>query len=148
MKTFVDASGKTWNVALNLESAMRVKDLAEVDLLQPEAGEPPLITRIGTDEYLLAKVLLALLSDQFEQNGVTEAEVKRAFDGRTFADAQRAFYAELSDFFQSRGRGDRAKAVLKQAEILGLAVAAAERRVEQIDAAAKVDGAMSGLSPE
>ena len=41
---------------------------------------------------------------------------KRAgFDGATLLAAQKAFYEELVDFFRSRGRADRARAVETQA---------------------------------
>ena len=44
MKTFTDAAGRTWTIALNLGTAMAVKDKLGVDLLQPEDGDPPVLT--------------------------------------------------------------------------------------------------------
>jgi len=41
MKTFTDTAGRTWAISLNLGTAMAVKDKLGIDLLQPEAGEPP-----------------------------------------------------------------------------------------------------------
>ena len=81
MKTFTDAAGRTWSISLNLGTALKVKDALGVDLLQPEQGEPPLLTRLGTDELLLGQVLCALLGDQFEVHKVTEADVRAGFDG-------------------------------------------------------------------
>jgi len=43
-------------------------------LLQPEAGDPPLLTRLGTDEMLLGEVLCAMLEGQFVTHKVTEAK--------------------------------------------------------------------------
>ncbi len=147
MKTFKDSTGRDWKISLTLGSAMAVKDLLGVDLLQPEQGDPPLLTRLGTDEMLLGEVLCALLADQFEANGVDGPEVRRAFDGKTLLAAQTAFYDELIDFFRSRGRTDRSTAVAKQAEMIKLAVAKLQANIESIDAAEVISGAMSGSSP-
>ncbi len=155
MKTFTDAAGRTWSISLTLGSAMAVKDRLKVDLLQPEVGYPPLLTRLGTDEILLGEVLCALLEDQFENHNVTAADVRRAFDGKTLLAAQTAFYEELIDFFRSRGRADRATAAAKQQAIIRKATEAVGMRIEQMDVDAMVDeaiprtsGKTSGTSPE
>ena len=88
MKTFNDAAGRTWTVALTLGTAMHVKAKLDVDLLQVEVGDPPLLTRLGTDEMLLGEVLCALLEPQFDAHKVTAEDVKNAFDGRTLLAAQ------------------------------------------------------------
>jgi len=159
MKTFTDAAGRTWTIALNLGTAMAVKDAVGVDLLQPEmpyrdpssseasAKEEPLLTRLGTDEMLLGEVLCALLGDQFETHNVTDAQVRAGFDGNTLLAAQKAFYEELVDFFRSRGRADRAKAVAKQMALIDAAVTAMETRIDGLDVDQLIHGAMSGESP-
>jgi len=143
MKTFTDAAGRTWTISLNLGTAMAVKDSLGVDLLQPEAGDPPLLTRLGTDEMLLGEVLCALLADQFEAHNVSDADVRTSFDGATLLAAQKAFYEELVDFFRSRGRADRARAVEAQAAMIEVAVKAIEERIGGMDVQAVVDGAMA-----
>ena len=155
MKTFQDAKNRTWTIELNLGTAMQVKQHfaalnppQPVDLLTPEDGDPPLITRIGIDEYLLAEIICVLIQPQFEKANITEAEVRLSFDGRTMLGAQKAFYDELTDFFQSRGRTDRAKAVAKHQALIENAIALVERKVDAIDVDDKISGAMSGLSPE
>lgn len=148
MKTFTDASGRTWTIALNLGAAMAVKSKLAIDLLQPEQGDPPLLTRLGTDEMLLGEVLLCLLEGQFDAHGVTEADVVAAFDGRTLLAAQQAFYEEYVDFFQGRGRADRAAAVQKQSRMIEAAIKAVQMRIGQIDIDTAIRGAMSGASPE
>jgi hypothetical protein len=153
MKTFTDAAGRTWTLALTLGTAMRVKSKLDIDLLQPEAGDPPLLTRLGTDEMLLGEVLCAMLEGQFEAHKVTGDDVRAAFDGRTLLAAQEAFYQELEDFFRMRGRGDRALAVAKQKALIEAAIKAAETRIGALDIEAAVRatgirGATSGASPE
>lgn len=148
MKTFNDAAGRTWSIALTLGTALQVKNKLAIDLLQPEAGEPPLLTRLGTDEMLLGEVLCALLESQFDAHKVTETDVRNAFDGKTLLAAQKAFYDELTDFFQSRGRMDRAKAVAAQAALIEKATAAIEEKIDTMDLDQLVDGALSGNWPE
>lgn len=167
MKTFTDAAGRTWTLSLTLGSAMHVKDRLSVDLLAPEAppqGDPdgpPLLTRLGTDELLLGQVLCALLEGQFETHKVTDADVRAAFDGATLLAAQKAFYEEMVDFFQARGRTDRARAVAKQMALIDAAIAAVTTRIDAFDPRTLIDhamddamaipgghGAMSGASPE
>ena len=147
MKTFTDAAGRTWTLTLTLGTAMKVKAKLDVDLLQPEAGDPPLLTRLGTDELLLGEVLCALLEGQFEAHKVTEDDVRAAFDGQTLLAAQKAFYEEMIDFFRSRGRNDRAKAVAKQMAMIEAAVTAVETRIDALDIDQAIRGAMSGASP-
>ena len=147
MRIFSDASGRDWQIALTLGSAARVKDALSVDLLQPESGDPPLLTRLGTDELLLGEVICCLLGDQFEKHKVTAEEVSDSFDGKTLLAAQSAFYEELIDFFLNRGRGDRAKMVAAQAKVIEVAVKAAEARIDAMDVDQAVSGVMSGDSP-
>ena len=148
MKTFTDTAGRTWTLSLTLGTAMAVKAKLDVDLLQPEAGDPPLLTRLGTDEMLLGEVLCCLLERQFETHKVSEDDVRAAFDGQTLLAAQKAFYEELIDFFRSRGRNDRAKAVAKQMAMIDAAVTAIETRIDGIDIDETIRGAMSGESPD
>ena len=161
MKTFTDAAGRTWTLALNLGTAMAVKAKLDIDLLQPEAprnGDPdgqPLLTLLGTDEMLLGEVLCAMLEGQFEAHKVDADDVRAAFDGRTLLAAQKAFYEELIDFFRYRGRNDRAKAVAKQMAMIDAAVLAVETRIDALNieqtihnAMSTTPGAMSGASPD
>lgn len=164
MKTFTDAAGRTWTLTLTLGTAMKVKAKLDIDLLQPEAGDPPLLTRLGTDEMLLGEVLCAMLEGQFETHKVTDEDVRAGFDGQTLLAAQKAFYEELIGFFRSRGRNDRAKAVTKQMAMIEAAVTAIETRIDGIDIDETIRtavsqsnrtavsesnrGAMSGASPD
>ena len=152
MKTFTDAAGRTWTLTLTLGTAMKVKAKLDIDLLQPETGDPPLLTRLGTDEMLLGEVLCAMLEGQFETHKVTDDDVRAAFDGQTLLGAQKAFYEELIGFFRSRGRNDRAKAVAKQMAMIDAAVTAVETRIDALDIEATISsaltpGPMSGASP-
>jgi hypothetical protein len=143
MKTFTDAANRTWSITLNLGTAMAVKAKLDIDLLQPEAGDPPLLTRLGTDEMLLGEVLCAMLEGQFVTHKVTDADVRNSFDGQTLLAAQKAFYEELIDFFRSRGRTDRAKAVAKQMAMIDAAVTAIETKIDGISVEETIATAMT-----
>lgn len=156
MTTFHDTRGRAWDLRLTIGTARRVQDATGVNLLEPEVGDPPLLTRLGTDEMLLARVICAMLGDQFERYDLDEAAVYDAFDGKTILAAQDAFYEELIDFFRQRGRATRASAVERQRTLLAKADRAGEARIERIDLDGVVDsamsraesGGMSGCSPE
>jgi len=147
MKTFTDTANRTWSISLTIGSAMRVKDTLGVDLLQPEEGDPPHLTRLGTDEILLGKVIACLLAGQFESHKISEADVLASFDGQTLCAAQTAFYEELISFFQLRGRTDRAKAAEKQLKMIEAGVKAVETKLDGIDVDETIRGVMSGASP-
>jgi hypothetical protein len=148
MKTFNDAAGRTWVIALNLGTALHVKSKLGIDLLRPEDGDPPLLTQLSTDEMLLGEVLCALLEPQFEKHRVTDVDVRMAFDGTTLLAAQKAFYEELVDFFRSRGRTDRAQAVAAQSRLIDKATVAIEAKITEMDMDRLIDGALSGTLPE
>ena len=146
MREFSDSQGRPWKLALTLGTAMQVKSALGIDLLAPEVGDPPLLTRLATDEFLLGSVICQLLIGQMEAQKVTAEDVQAAFDGATMMAATEAFFAETADFFQSRGRPDRATAVRKQTALIAAAVALANERVEAVDLTAAL-GELSGASP-
>ena len=148
MHIFKDNAGRDWSLSLTIGNAMLVKDRLGVDLLQPEVGDPPLLTRLGTDEMLLAQVIAALLESQFELHKVDTAQVYQCFDGPTFARAHEAFYKELIDFFHQRGRQDRAAAVEKQKQVIIAGTKAAETKVGGINIDAVIDRAMKKVDEE
>jgi len=145
MQTFKDSNNRNWSLTLTIGSAIKIKERLEIDLLQPEVGDPPLLTRLGTDEILLAEVIAALLEDQFELHKFDKQQVYESFDGPTFARAHEAFYRELIDFFQQRGRQDRAKAVEKQMKMISAGVKAAMARIDGIDVDAVVTEALGKI---
>ena len=92
MKTFTDAAGRTWTITLNLGTALAVKDKLGVDLLQPEAGDPPLLTRLGTDELLLCDVIYCLLQPHAGRRGVSDEQFGEALGGEAILAAGRGLF--------------------------------------------------------
>ena len=148
MQIFKDNAGRDWTISLTIGTAMAVKDRHGIDLLQPELGDPPLLTRLGTDEMLLAQVIASLLESQFEHHKVDAAEIYNSFDGDTFARAHEAFYREMIDFFRKRGREDRAKAVEKQKAMLEAAIQAARTRIDGLDVETVIEQTLGKISGE
>ena len=139
MKTFTDNAGRTWTISLTLDAAKRVKGLLTVNLLELEAGDPPLLTRLGTDVILLCDVIFALVKPQADAAGVTDAQFGAALGGEVILAAQTAFYEELVDFFRKLGRSDLAKAVSAQRRMIDLAVQRIETRIDRLDLEAVID---------
>ena len=148
MTPFTDSQNRSWGISLTIGSAKRVRDVLDVDLLQPEFGDPPLLTRLGTDRMLMAEVISCLLTDEYEAKGVDEADILAAFDGPTILAAQTAFYSEYADFFLSSGRTDLAKAVAKQTAMIEAGIEAVAERIDGMDVDEVISGVMSGGSPD
>jgi len=146
MKTFTDNAGRTWTVSLTIDAAKRVKGLLNVNLLEPEAGDPPLLTRLGTDVILLCDVVFALIKPQADAAGVTDEQFAAALGGDVILAAQTAFYEELVDFFRKLGRTDLAKAVDAQQRMIDLAVRQIETRIDRLDLEATIESALGAVS--
>lgn len=106
---------------------MRVKSKLDIDLIDIEQGNPPLIQRLGTDDLLIAQILEALLEKQIND---TDENLYDLFDGETLIKAQTAFYEELSDFFRKSGKTHKAGMIGKMVELMQAAIAEATEKVE------------------
>jgi len=138
MKAFTDNAGKTWSIAMTIDSVKRVRDLLSVNLVEPEAGEPPLLTRLGTDEILLCDVVYCLIKPQADTLGVTDEDFGRALGGDAILAAQTALYEELVDFFQKRGRPDRARAVAAQKTMIEMAIESVRMKLDAMNPQAEL----------
>jgi len=139
MKTFTDSTGRSWNIKLDISAAKRIKEVFGVDLLQPEAGQPPLLTQLGTDEILLCDIIYVLVKSQAEKAGISDEKFGSALGGDVILAAQTALYEEMIDFFQLRGRTDRATAVAKQKRVIELAIKKIETKIEHLDLETMID---------
>lgn len=139
MKTFVDTAGRTWTIALTIDAAKRVKGLLDVNLLELEAGDPPLLTRLGTNVILLCDVIFALVKPQADAAGVTDEQFGAALGGEAILAAQTALYEELVHFFRGLGRSDLAKAVEAQRRMIDMAVSRIETRIDKLDLEAAIE---------
>ena len=148
MKKFKDSKNKEWEIALTIGSARRTLDLTGINLLEPESGDPPVLTRLGTDEILLCNVIYSLCKSQADESDISDEAFGLRLGGEAILAAQEAFYAELIDFFRSRGRADRAVAVEKQMKLILLAVKKVSTVIERLDIEAEVSRAGNELERE
>ena len=146
MKIFTDATNRQWEIALTIGSAKRVKSLLGIDLLQPESGDPPLLTRLGTDEVLLCDIIYCLVKPQADVVGVSDEQFGELLGGDVILAAQTALYEELIDFFQQRGRTDRSRAVAAQKQMIELAIQNADQQIAKIDLNAALSQTSGSLS--
>jgi hypothetical protein len=151
MKSFTDNKSRVWSIDMTIGSVKRVKSALGVDLLELEAGDPPLLTRLGTDTILVCDIVRSLLEPQLKTANITADEFDSALGGAVIASLFDAFYEALSDFFQSRSQPLRSKMILAQRQLILLAAKRGEAMVDAMDMEAIIDGAFgkaSTRSPE
>ncbi len=95
MRTFTDAAGRTWTVAVTVDAVKRVRDLLGEDLLDIERVFP----RLLADPILLCDVVYCVCKPQADAQKITDVDFARAMAGQTIAQAKKALIEELVDFF-------------------------------------------------
>jgi len=161
MKTFRDTAGQEWTIALTIGAAKRLRDLAGIDLLALDAGDPPLATRLTTDVILAVDALFVAIKPQADALGVTDEQFGERLGGTAAKDGLAALFEEMADFYQSLGRGDLARGITTQRTIMLQATERAEKALERAtpailkatadrqtaDLESAIAGATSGNSP-
>ena len=110
MKSFRDREGREWTPAVTVGSIKRVRAALEIDLMQPQAGVPPLVARLHVDPVLLIDTIYLLCKPEADARSLTDEEFGRAVgDGETAWQAYEAFAGNLVDFFRQLHRGELAQ---------------------------------------
>ena len=143
MKTFTDNAGRTWSLAVNVDSIKRVKSLLGVDLMESVDGK--LLERLTSEPVLLCDVVYALVKPQADAAGVKDEDFGRSMAGDAIDVATQALLEDLVDFFPSRRRTLLASVLAKMKKLDGLATQAATDRLERIDLAKLMDDAIADL---
>lgn len=146
MKTFKDTSDREWSLELNITAVKRVKSLLDVDLIALEVGNPPLLTRLGTDVILLCDIIYVLIKPQADQRDVSDEQFGASLGGGAILAAQSALYEELVLFFQGLGRTDLAEALKTQKQIVDLAVNRIKMKIQSLDLEKELDKTIGNLS--
>lgn len=102
MAKFTDARQRTWVVALDVQTAKRVKTTLGVDLLDVGNGE--LYARLASDPETIVDVLHCLLQDDCQRLQIDAVEFARGLCGDVLDAASAALLEALCDFFPSRRR--------------------------------------------
>ena len=155
MQTFKDATGRSWDIAIDVNAIKRVQGLVGVNLaeiIEPQRGHAaPLLSELQNDIVLLCDVIYALVKRQADEREISDEEFGRLLDGDTITAAHEAFWLELLGFFQKLpNRQAHVRAIEKQHAFVTAAIAAAEQQIQDFDVdqeVARVFGELSTSSP-
>lgn len=145
MKQFKDAKGETWSVTVNGGTIKRALDVLKVDLGDPLAGKPPLLTRFDTDIAFKVDLIYVACLPEAEKRGVKDVEFAERLEGDALYAASEAFLEALADFFQCLRRTHVVRAIGKQREVVERAVEMADQAIGGEEFNAKVDAELKEL---
>ena len=128
MKTFNDNAARSWTVQVNVDAIKRVRDLAQVNLLEVVEGK--LLERLISDPILLCDVIYCLCKPEADTKNVSDADFGRAMAGDAIDGATTALLEDLVDFFPQAKRRVLAKALAKLQKLQTAALAAVETRLD------------------
>jgi hypothetical protein len=128
MKTFCDNAGRTWTVQVNVDAIKRVRDLAQVNLLEVVEGK--LLERLISDPVLLCDVIYSLCKPETDAKSVSDVDFGKAMGGDAIDGGTTALLEELVDFFPQAKRRVLAKALAKLRKLETAALAAVETRLD------------------
>lgn len=146
MKTFRTSDKAEWQLSLTVSAAKRAKDLAKIDLLALEQGDPPLLSRLGTELMLVCEAVYAIVQPQAKERNLDAEQFGELFDSAVIQAAVAAFWEELIDFFLKLGRTDTVTAIRAQMKVVELTVAGVDARLEAIDLESLVSQALGSSS--
>lgn len=131
MKSFKDVNGKDWIISISVGSIKRVRDLLGINLL--DCIKSNLIDDLKSDPITLVDVLFCLCKEQADKAGISDINFGEAMAGDALEQATDAFLEELINFFPSQKRELLAKAMEKVREAEKVAMARAEKQLEELD---------------
>lgn len=104
MKSFIDKNGETWDLELNIGTAMRLQSRLNINIencINLDSNKPKeisLLERITEDSILLFNIIYVLCETQVRERGLTEEEFAERFSGDTIAAATDALLDEIENF--------------------------------------------------
>jgi hypothetical protein len=113
MRQFKDNAGRQWEVAVNVATVKRVRDVLAVDLLTVLDDDGKLLDRLADDPVFLVDVLYVLCSEQAKGAGVTDEQFGQAMAGQAIDAAATALLEDLADFFPAARRTVLGRAIAK-----------------------------------
>ncbi|MBA2481228.1 MAG: hypothetical protein H0V44_11245 [Planctomycetes bacterium] len=128
MRTFTDATGRAWSIAITVDTLKRVRALVQIDLLDVLGGH--LLETLSSDPVVLCDVLFAAVKPEADARQVSDVDFGRAMAGDAIEQATRALLDDLVDFFPQPKRRLLAKALGKLTTWQAKALDAAEQRLD------------------
>lgn len=95
MKTFRDAVGREWQIALNIHTLTRIRDGVGLNLARP--GQD--LAGVICDDLTFAAILWEIVRDQAKQLGLSQEQFLTALTGEILEQAKPLFVEELVSFF-------------------------------------------------
>jgi hypothetical protein len=111
MKTFVDATGKTWTVTINTNAIKRAKETSGVSLVDIVNGD--LYGRLLLDPVLVCDVAYGVCKPEADARKFTREDFNAALVGDAIAAARDAILEDLVDFFPNPVRDKIKKALAR-----------------------------------
>ncbi len=145
MRTFSDATGRSWSVAITVDTIKRVRALVQVDLLEAVSGT--LLERLASDPILLCDVLFAAVKPEADLRQVSDADFGRAMAGDAIEQATRALLEDLVDFFPQPKRRVLSKALGTLLTWQAKALSAAESRLDSPQLASQLEAVLARHEP-
>jgi len=137
MKAFMDSTGRSWTVTINVDAIMRVRGLLSVNLAKIADDNFKLLDEILGDPVLLVDIIYCLCKQQADSQHVSDEDFGRSMAGDVILTAATAMFEELSDFFPRQRARDALKALLaKGRQVSDLLVEQAALKIEALDPAA------------
>jgi hypothetical protein len=100
MKTFTDTAGRTWTLAISVNSVKRCRAfLGGFDLYTLVDEEFRGLAKLLGDPVPLVDVLYVLCKDEADARSLSDEDFGRGMAGDCLVAAADAFVAELADFF-------------------------------------------------
>ena len=99
MKTFTDNAGRTWTIAVNITTILRVKGVLSINLVDVIEGK--LVERFLSDPVLLCNVIFVLCQPEAEEKGICDEDFGLAMAGDAIDQATAGLLDELVDFSPS-----------------------------------------------
>ena len=128
MRTFTDNAGRTWTLAINVDTIRRVRALVDVDLL--EAVEGKLIERLAADPILLCDVIYVICKPEADGRSITDEDFGRSMAGDAIDLATTSLLEELVDFFPKSRRQLLSKALAKFRQLETKAIELVDKQLD------------------
>jgi hypothetical protein len=144
MKTFTDTAGRTWTIAVNVDTLKRVRALVNVNLL--EVIEGTLIEKLIADPILLCDVLFAAVKPEADAKSISDVDFGKALAGDAIELATTALLEELVDFFPEARRRVLQKALQKLKTWQTKVLQVAESRLDNPELESQLEARLKELN--
>lgn len=136
MKPFQTSDGAKYEIAVNVATVKRVRDLTGINLLGL-VGDQKAVSDLFEDDVKFCEVLCAVVRPQLEAAGKSDDDFFAAINGDVIETAAEALLAEIVNFFQEPRRTLLKTAMDKYTtayrKVRAEGAAAAEKAMESLD---------------